>query len=290
MHAQNPFDIPARISEDSLQQEAIENIPSAIDTTENIIADDYDLGIENPFDVSHIPLIKTRKTTNRSKRSKVDKGFFSRHFAFILLIVCMIFVSIVSTANRQYIGQLFNSLLNEASQRIIERNYGTLLSPINILLYIIFFINLALLIYFLLFKKGIIEEGWTNYLKLLGFISAVYIVKHIGIWLVKTIYKLDKYLSRYNAIVYNTNHIIGITLIIANLLILYSFEQLSYIVAILCVVLIVGLYLLRLVKATFMVSPVIATNGFHFFIYLCGFEIIPLLVFWRMITNNVVSI
>lgn len=124
---------------------------------------------------------------------------------------------------------------------------------------------------------------WITFLYAMAFVSAIYLGKYFVLKLTGWVFNIRSATDTYIFIVFLVNKMIGIFLL--PFIILMSFPnrhllpvliQLSYIMLLLLLV-------YRFINSFRPIRSEIKVNRFHFFLYLCTFEIAPLLLIYKVL-------
>jgi len=242
----------------------------------------------NPFEVSHIPLRKSKlkqeadafvSTTSNASKGQQES---SNTFIFWLILLSGVFIAFVINTKAHVIPRLMKSItnINVLTYNMREENGG--LSGQYIILYLTYFINAAVLLY-LLGQKYTSFQGFTFFLYCLGGAAAVYISKHLILGLLGYVFPINRDISVYNFSIEAFNIILGLILIPLNLVIAFGPSELSDPFIYIALGLIGLLLIIRSVRGLFIAAPYMQKNFFQFFVYLCGIEIVPILLLIKLV-------
>jgi len=245
---------------------------------------------DNPFDVSHIPIRKSKlkaeadafKTSNKQISNQNSKG--SNAFLFWLNLLTALIFAIVVNTQKGAIKKISNAITNENVLKLIQREEKKGISGYNLLLYISFFINAAIFGYLLLYNFYEIQ-GWLSFQWVFLGILGTYMVRHIFLNLIGKVFPFKKDSQLYGFTIQTFNIFIGIILIPFNLIIAFGPEKTAIPLIYLGLVIVGILALLRAFRGFLIASTYIQSNLFHFLLYLCTFEILPILLFIKIIGN-----
>jgi hypothetical protein len=252
--------------------------------------EEMDNNLINPFDVSHIPIRKSKlkkeanafePTTNRSNdTNKPSKS--SNAFLFWLNLLTAFIIAIVINTQRGAITKITKAITNENVLKLNHREEKKGVNGHYILLYFSFIVNAAIFAYLIIYNLYD-QSGWYVFQLCFFGILLVYVVKHIFLSIVSSVFPIQKEVSLYGFTIETFNLFIGIILIPLNLIIAFGPEKIA-ISLIYCTIAIVGfLMLLRSFRGLLIASRWISGNLFHFLLYLCAFEILPILLLIKVI-------
>ncbi len=244
----------------------------------------------NPFDVSHIPIRKSKlkkeanafkPTSSRKKNTKKsEKG--SNAFLFWLNLLTGFILAIVINTQRGALTKISKAITNENVLKLNHREEKKGANGHYILLYFSFIVNAAIFAYLVLYNLYN-QGGWQIFQLCFFTILLVYVVRHIFLSLVRASFPIQKEVSLYGFTIQSFNLFIGIVLIPLNLVIAFGPETIAVSLIYLTMVVIGLLIVLRSFRGLLISSRLISSNLFHFFLYLCAFEILPILLLIKAI-------
>ncbi len=282
----NPFEIKSRIGKPnkSAVEKTVIDIDESIDTIEKIRETNSD---SNPFELKNIN--KTgKKIISSPRRSDKKQGVEnfngSSDFLLWIFLFILIFLALLLSVNRGLIQKIVKVIWYYNHTNSLLRNFGQREFLFYFFLFITFIVNLSIFVYLYIESKHNIS-GLDLFLRVLGIIAIIYIVKHILIFLFNWIFPSLKALIIYNFTILLFNISLGIFLLPINLIAAYSVPAISSIFLIFGIVLIAIMYLLRLFRGFLVTYNYFSISIFHFFIYLCAFEILPLLFLYKFFVN-----
>jgi hypothetical protein len=281
----NPFEIKDRIVQkpDSLSSYDKISSDSASEDTSSVVDTSYTSN-GNPFEVNHVPIRKSTLTpANPITELTQIKPRISNQFIFGILIFSWALLAIVISAKTSLLGYLLKSVMNLNMMKYTKReesNNTFLLS----LLYLVFIINFSVFIFLVQrYFNGSGEAKFWGYI-FLG-VSFIYLVRHIGMWLLGAVFPIEKDTSFFSYVILVFNILFGICIIPINLLLVYGPPNLSKISIYTGLAFFLLFYLLRYLRGISASLFLIGKGLLLFFIYLCTFEIAPILIIVRAVLN-----
>ncbi|NUO02541.1 MAG: DUF4271 domain-containing protein [Saprospiraceae bacterium] len=276
--SENPFDLAFRISAPA---PASAVAPAGING--------------NPFDLS-APTQPGRKVTAKSGiAKKIIKPHRppnpARYPGFLLgaMLVSLLLLTFFITFFRNLYGRAYQAMLNDnlLNQAYRDRQSGT--GQAYMILYSLFFINGGLFLFLLLRHEKIVLPGETHFANLvycLGAVMAVFLFKHLLLWVIGAIFPIQKEISAYSFTIMIFGIMMSMFLGPANFMIAYAPEGLTgwLINGTLCVLAL--FYLLRSLRGLFIANNYLVYYKFHFLLYLCVVEIVPALALVKIISNH----
>jgi len=245
---------------------------------------------QNPFDVSHIPIRKSKlkaeadafKTQGKQISNLENSG--SNAFLFWLNLLTGLILAIVINTQKGAILKISNAITNENVLKLIQREEKKGISGYHLLLYFSFFINAAIFVYLIVFNFYKVQ-GWFPFQWIFLGILGIYLLRHIFILLIGKVFPFKKDSQLYGITIQTFNIFIGIILIPFNLIIAFGPENTAVPLIYIGLTIVGILALLRTFRGFLIASTYIQSNLFHFLLYICTFEIFPTLLLIKIIGN-----
>ncbi len=182
--------------------------------------------------------------------------------------------------------QLYTAFYNLTTTNQIVRDESVLLQRASLILSIISYMLMGLFLYqisiFLDWDMGVLQGGLMRFVFLSLSVAIAYSVKMILLRFLSTVFDLEKPVALYIFNVFLMVMMIGLLLLPINILLAYGPLQYRYWILLLAVVIIALLFLYRLIRAIGIWIGIPGFSLFYLFLYLCTFEIAPLLIIWKM--------
>ncbi len=208
----------------------------------------------------------------------------NRDWVFYFYCALLLFLSFIQLAFDRYFIDLFRVFFNTSlRQKQIREQLSQAPLP-SLLLNILFFISGGAFIYFLLERYGI-DTGYPIPLEILfavGGIGLIYLVKFIFITLLGWIFDKREAAENYLFNVFMVNKIAGLVLIPLGVLLAYSTSGWKDVIITLTAIFLAILVMMRLARCYTSVSHPLKINALHFIVFVGAFEVIPLLVIYRL--------
>jgi len=204
---------------------------------------------------------------------------------FYLLTGIVLYYALVRLLFGKYMNNLF-SVFFRVSLKQKQIREQLLQSPLpSLLLNIFFIITGGIYLGFLLQYYGLQGKynWWYLMLNCIIALAAVYLVKYVMLKVMGWIFNIVEATNTYAFVVFLVNKLLGIMLI--PVLVLLAFSEPS-LVSVLVTLSICGIFILFGYRYVISYSPVrkeIKVSQFHFLIYLCAFEIMPLLLIYKVL-------
>lgn len=217
--------------------------------------------------------------TEQLKKESNDDGMF--YFLLCLLFYFGLFRIIFI----KYLDNL-NTLFFRVTMRQNQIREQLLQSPLpSLFLNILFVVSTGLFLSFVADYYNIVP-GMNRWLLLLYcclVVTAIYLGKFILLKMVGWMFNIRVATDTYIFIVFLVNKMMGIYLLPALLLMAFSKPPFLTVLITLTYVFIVILFIYRFIIAYRPIRNEIKLTRFHFFIYLCAFEIAPLLLIYKVL-------
>lgn len=241
-----------------------------------------DKGLQNPFDVSHIPLRKSKlkeeiNTIKKETRSTVSNN----SFIFWLILLALAIMAVVINTKKNVIPRMFMSLTNINILKNNKREERSGFSGQYILLYAVFFINAGVFIYLLLKETG--NDGQYTFLYSTVGVIAIYMLKHLGLKIIGLIFPVNPEIGVFNFSIQVYNIFLGMMLIPINLIVAFGPTQGANVFLYIGGGLTVLVFAIRSFRGLLIAKKFVFQYTFHIFLYLCSSEILPILLFAKLI-------
>lgn len=233
--------------------------------------------------LNHHPFFKFNTTAVAVYSDK--KQFKGQETLFYSMAGLLIFFSLLRLSFGKYFNDLFRVFFRTTlKQRQIKEQL--IQNPLPSFGFNIFFIATAgLYIDFLLHHINIIpvKNFWLLYAYCCLGLTAIYFVKFVTLKICGWLFNMKNAADAYIFIVFIINKVIGIFLLPIIILIAFMDEPVYSIVFLLSWVGIGLLFLYRFILGYAAIRNEVRFNLFHFFLYLCAFEIAPLLLIYKLL-------
>jgi hypothetical protein len=291
LSGQNPFEIESRLNEGQIVDD--DTSSGSADTSAVLLNDTNEidkntaeknfekLKAENPFEVSHIPLVRKKGSSIRAIDLKI-KPKVSNTFIFWIMLFSWALLALVLGNRRDILPKLLQSIFNENMLKLTKKQDGERLNLHFSVIYLVFFINASVFTY-LFIKNSADLEGTKYWFFILCIIILIYVVRHVMLSIAGWIFRIEKVTSLYSFLIMVLNLVTGLLLIPVNLGMAFGPESVFHPAMITGLVFISLSLLMRYFRGFFIGANYIFNNIFLFFIYLCTFEIAPILIGIRML-------
>jgi hypothetical protein len=210
---------------------------------------------------------------------------------FYYILGLVLYVALVRLIFYKYVTTLF-TLFFRATLRQQQLREQLLQSPLPALLLNVFFmIVFATYCTFLAqyYKFPFAENFWKMLLYASVLVAGIYAGKYILLTIAGWIFGIRNVAETYIFIVFLINKMIGIFLLPFVVLMAFPNGMLLPVVVTVSYIMLAGMLLYRFMISYRPVRSEIKLNRLHFFLYLCAFEIAPLLLIYKVLLAHVDS-
>jgi hypothetical protein len=209
----------------------------------------------------------------------------SKDSLFYLLVGILFYFALI----RVFFEKYFNNLLTlffRVSLRQQQIREQVLQAPLpSLLLNILFIISGGLYACFLLHYSqiGASIRFWVLYLYCMLLLGTIYLVKFLILKFIGWVFSISRATDIYVFIVFLVNKMLGIFLLPFLIIITFSGTGIREIFITISLAMVFVLWSYRVLAAYRPIRNEIKLTPFYFFLYLCAFEIAPLLLIYRVL-------
>jgi len=217
------------------------------------------------------------------------KAVESNDGIFYYIVGLVLYLALMRLFFYKYMNTMF-TLFFRATLRQQQLREQLLQAPLPALLMNVFFVvSLATYCTFLAvhFKMPFADNFWTTLLYAIILIACIYFVKFIFLNIVGWIFGISNVTDTYIFIVFLINKMIGIFLLPVIALLAFPSPTLLPVMLMLSYILVGGMLFYRFIISYRPVRSEIKVSRLHFFLYLCAFEIAPLLLIYKVLLTFV---
>ena len=217
---------------------------------------------------------------------QVHKASSSDGLFYLLVGLCFYF-GLIRLFFWKYLNNLF-ALFFRASMRQPQMREQALQTPLpSLLLNILFILTSGLYACFLVryYQFARQTEFWILYIYCVLAMFVIYLTKYSVLKICGWVFNITKGADNYIFIVFLVNKILGIAFLPFVILIAFSGPITIDILITISLVMIFILFIYRFIACFGTVRSQIKLNVFHYFLYLCAFEIAPLLLIYKIVLS-----
>lgn len=233
--------------------------------------------------LKRIELVTVKKSDQL--KDGIEKIFIGKEALFYFLLFLLLLFGSLRRAFPKYFADLFRVFFKTTlKQRQTQEQL--LQSPLpSVFMNGYFVLTTGLYINFLLqhFGLSVVENFWLQYLYCAGALATIYIVKFIGLKLTGWLFNVGDATDSYIFIVFIINKMMGIFLLPLLIFMAFSGESLFDFTLYISWIGIALLLFYRFILSYGAVRKEVKLNSFHFLLYIFGFELIPLLLIYKLL-------
>lgn len=250
---------------------------------------------DNPFeilrgDVSSIDTSANKAKTilEQSTPSLLNREAYSKNFLFWVFLITLSMMALVVANARSSVRNAYLALLSNNALRQIYRIHAGWGNVAQLALYGLFLLNAAIFAFLMVYRfvgQPSTNQFWTFLYCVVG-VSVAFLIKHTVLYIVSSVFPIAKEVKLYNFIIITSGILLGLILLPLNIFIAYSPEILGNLLTYTAFCAIGIVYLVRSLRSLSVASPFLATDQFHFLVYLCAVEIAPLFVLAKLLISK----
>jgi hypothetical protein len=237
------------------------------------------------------PLLAEKPTMDA--RLKLHE-FNDRSFDFLAIILLVSFVGVFRLANPAYFRNLFRAFRNPTLSTRQLKEQLRQDSPASLTMDVIFCISMGMYLFYAV--SHIHSQGiFTNHgvalviLALIVLLMVVYAVRFMFLKFTGWVFNISEITDNYTFNVFLINKILGIAIIPFTIILAFGTGPWVQVSLFLSFVLIAILFLNRYLRSGVVFGYFIKFSKFHFFMYLCASELLPLAVLMKLVSRWLVS-
>jgi hypothetical protein len=209
----------------------------------------------------------------------------SKDSLFYLLVAILFYFALIRIFFEKYFNNLM-TLFFRVSLRQQQIREQVLQTPLpSLLLNILFVISGGLYACYLLqySQLGAGISFWVLYLNCMLLLGTIYLVKFLVLKFIGWVFSISRATDIYIFIVFLVNKMLGIFLLPFLIVITFSGPELGEVFITISLAMIFVLWTYRILASFRPVHNEIKLTPFYFFLYLCAFEIAPLLLIYKVL-------
>ncbi|MFM7645591.1 MAG: DUF4271 domain-containing protein [Sphingomonadales bacterium] len=212
----------------------------------------------------------------------------NKDLIFYSMIALVLFFAIVRRTFSKYMQDLFRLFFRTTlKQRHLSEQLSQTPLP-SLLLNIFFFLLAGFYLSFWVEHVGYspYQNFWILFAYITLAVAAAYIIKYATLQITGWLFKAREAATSYLFTVFTINKMTGIFLLPLVVVMAFSVAPVFTVALTLSWVVLISLLLYRLLLSFRVVQKQVQLSGFHFLLYVAGFEIAPLLIIYKLIVLN----
>ncbi|MDX1478719.1 MAG: DUF4271 domain-containing protein [Saprospiraceae bacterium] len=274
--SENPFELRSGTSPPTRKDDnpdALKPLPDE-PASENVVTP--------PAETTPSPPIE-KPVTGQDTRDVVSNLVLFLLFGLVLLLLTW-----AVNINRGFLRKIYRAVLNENFSSLLLREQRFASNQyLYYLVYVTFFINAGLFLYFLSHYTH-----WAGHFRhhplmlFIAFATGVYLVRHLALAILGGTFPIGKEMKHFSFNILLFNILLGIFLIPVNLFLAFGPADLYGVVITIALIGAGVVYLARQFRGLVIAGGLIGSNLFHFFVYLCTVEVLPVLVLFKLLITD----
>lgn len=242
--------------------------------------------------------LQNQLLANQEETSFVGEGILrENHKADTDFLICLgliFFLGIFKQVHPFYFRNVFLAFGNASmNSRQLREQLQQSYFP-GLLLDFLFFISVGFFLYRLILYFGIDsfspqEGAIIQILSLAGLIAIIYFIRFVSLKIIGWAFQIKEGMDYYAFNIFLFNRIFGILLIPLSIVVTFGgsmWQQIAFFLAMLLAVL---FYFVRFIRSRKALVKFLRFSKFHFILYLCASEILPMLVFIKLISSRIIG-
>lgn len=211
------------------------------------------------------------------------KEFRGKEILFYTILLVLLFFAFIRFSFPKYVGDLFRVAFRTTLK---QRQMGEQLvqTPVpSLLLNFFFLIAASLYISFVLQHYQLSQDYdfWLLWFYCFVALAVIYVIKYLSLKFFGWLFNISATTDGYIFIVFMINKIIGVFLLPFLVLLAFTDNTIYEVAFAISYLGVFGLLAYRFILSYGLARKQIRVNPFHFFLYLCAFEIVPLLLIYE---------
>ena len=205
---------------------------------------------------------------------------------FYLIIGMLFYLAFIKVTFPKYFFNLFQLIFQspvrqkQTREQLQQNNLAALFSNI------LFILNASIFVSLIAVKNAWVDLSLYNCMAYSAIaFTGLYLFKFLFLWFSGWLFSQREAIGNYSFIVFLTNKVMGVFLIPAILLLAFSpvsVQDFAYNTAIIIISI---LFVYRYLISFSIVRASLKVSAFHFFLYLCTCEVLPMFVLYKLITD-----
>ncbi|WP_126244560.1 DUF4271 domain-containing protein [Chitinophaga rhizosphaerae] len=197
----------------------------------------------------------------------------------------VLLLGIIRSSYLKYFNDMFRAFFNPTlSQRQLKDQLSQSPFP-NFLLNFFFIISLGLYLYLLMYRLDYPTDAiaWMLIPGLMLLVGIIYLVKYVVLRFCGWLFGSEELVDAYVFILYLINKVLGILLAPFLVVLAFCSPEIASICLYISIFFIVLLVVYRYVRSYSLVRQYLSFSKLHFFLYLCAFEVVPVLIITKVL-------
>jgi hypothetical protein len=214
----------------------------------------------------------------------IERNIIDRDLVFFVLIFILFFLGLIRTSFPKYFNSIFSLSFQATFRQTQTREHMAQNAFPAFMLNVLFILSGGLFItLFAQFNNWTAILFWQLFVYSTSILAIIYLIKYFVILFTGWVFNATDSATEYRFIVFLINKLLGILLIPCLFLIAYADDDIKKISITTALCVAVFMIALRYLISLARIRKNLRITAFHFFIYLCAVEIMPMLVIYKIL-------
>lgn len=267
---------------DSIRKDSV-GIATAIAVPPRHLTWQEDTLFRRVFKVQYLPLEAPPVAMFTAEKQPDNKDTL-----FYLLVGAVLFLAFIKTAFPKFFSNIFKLFSQPSFRQKQTREQISQDSLPSLLMNLYFIVIAGIFISVVASQKNWVSISfWWVLLYSTVILAMIYLGKFLFLRFTGWVFNAQEAAETYAFIVFLINKMLGVILVPALLLIAFSYGAINSVVLTITVCIVGLLMVYRYAVSLGAVRKSLQVNAFHFFIYLCAVEVVPLLLIYKVLFNKI---
>jgi len=212
----------------------------------------------------------------------------SKDALFYVLVFLVFLLGFIKTAFPKYFQNLFKLFFQtslrqkQTKEQLAQDSFASLLINLLFLLSTGMFISLVIQ-----YNQWTSLAFWLLYAYVTGILGIIYLGKYLFVSFAGWVFNNSTSAASYLFLVAVVNRIMGVVLLPLTVLLAFADPTIGGIVATISFGVVTLLFIYRYLVSFGLLRTDLQLNPFHFFLYLCAVEILPMALIYKLLVENI---
>ena len=247
----------------------------------------------NPFELfpgASGPVLATQSTepVEVPKLQQVQQEEQPQQFLFLIVIAILLLLTVMVSISRSQIKRIYSAFFNDIVLRSLYREKGSVTTSIYLSLYLMFVGNLGIFVYLSLRQYNLLigNSDLSTFLYCITITGSLIAAKHLVLGLISVIFPVSKDMDTYHFVILMFGILTGLLLAPANVFLAYADTGLAKLIITGMAIFLLLFYIMLMLRSLFLVRNIIVMHFFHFLLYLCTVELMPVMLLYKVVTDK----
>lgn len=208
-----------------------------------------------------------------------------KDWLFYLILGLLFFLAILRLSYLKYFNNLFRLFFRTTLRQSQVKDQLVQSQLSNLFFNIFFFVAAGVYLFLLVryYDVAITTDKWQELGTCVALVAILYMAKFAALKASGWVFGIKPAIETYTFIVFLVNKVLGVMLVPFIILLAFAANGINKVALTLSLLLIAGMFIYRFIRSYIPIQNEIKVSRFHFFLYLCAFEITPLLLIYKVL-------